>query len=64
MSQKETEAVVNTAVTLANIADGVFNVMHEIAGNDISSTINGTKISKEVLGGLIQNRVKAKLGIN
>lgn len=64
MSNKETEALVNTTVTLANITDSVFNVMREIAGNEISSTINGTKISKEVLGGLVQNRVRTKLGVN
>lgn len=64
MSSKETEALVNTTVTLANITDSVFNVMREVAGNEISSTINGTKISKEVLGGLVHNRVRVKLGIN
>lgn len=61
MSDKQTDALVSTAVTVANITDSVFNVMREVAGNEISSSINGTKVSKEVLSGLVQNRIRAKL---
>ena len=61
MSDKQTDALVSTVVTVANITDSVFNVMREVAGNEISSSINGTKISKEVLSGLVQNRIRAKL---
>ena len=61
MSDKQTEALVSTVVTVANITDSVFNVMREVAGNEISSSINGTKISKEVLSGLVQNRIRTKL---
>ena len=61
MSDKQTEALVSTVVTVANITDSVFNVMREVAGNEISSSINGTKVSKEVLSGLVQNRVRTKL---
>ena len=61
MSDKQTEALVSTVVTVANITDSVFNVMREVAGNEISSSINGTKVSKEVLSGLVQNRIRAKL---
>ena len=61
MSDKQTDALVSTAVTVANITDSVFNVMREVAGNEISSSINGTKVSKEVLSGLVQNRIRTKL---
>lgn len=61
MSDKQTEALVNTVVTVANVTDSVFNVMREVAGNEISSSINGSKVSKEVLSGLVQNRIRAKL---
>lgn len=61
MSDKQTEALVNTAVTVANVTDSVFNVMREVAGNEISSSINGSKVSKEVLSGLVQNRIRTKL---
>ena len=61
MSDKQTEALVSTVVTVANITDSVFNVMREVAGNEISSSINGTKVSKEVLSGLVQNRIRTKL---
>ena len=61
MSDKQTDALVSTVVTVANITDSVFNVMREVAGNEISSSINGTKISKEVLSGLVQNRIRTKL---
>ena len=61
MSDKQTEALVSTVVTVANITYSVFNVMREVAGNEISSSINGTKVSKEVLSGLVQNRIRTKL---
>lgn len=61
MSDKQTEALVSTVVTVSNITDSVFNVMREVAGNEISSSINGTKVSKEVLSGLVQNRIRTKL---
>ena len=61
MSDKQTEALVSTVVTVANITDSVFNVMREVAGNEISSSINRTKVSKEVLSGLVQNRIRTKL---
>ena len=61
MSDNQTEALVSTVVTVANITDSVFNVMREVAGNEISSSINGTKVSKEVLSGLVQNRIRTKL---
>ena len=61
MSDKQTDALVSTVVTVANITDSVFNVMREVAGNEISSSINGTKVSKEVLSGLVQNRIRTKL---
>ena len=61
MSDKQTEALVSTVVTVANITDSVCNVMREVAGNEISSSINGTKVSKEVLSGLVQNRIRTKL---
>ena len=61
MSDKQTDALVSTVVTVANITDSVFNVMREVAGNEISSSINGTKVSKEVLSGLVQNRIRIKL---
>ena len=61
MSDKQTDALVSTVVTVANITDSVFNVMREVSGNEISSSINGTKVSKEVLSGLVQNRIRTKL---
>lgn len=53
------KATVSTCV-LANITDTVHKVIKNIAGNDISSTINGSKLSRELLTGLVHNRIKDK----
>jgi hypothetical protein len=57
-SDRLTAQSTETLCAMANITDIVFKVIHEVAGNDISSTINGSKVSREVLTGLIQTRVR------
>lgn len=53
------KAIGSTCV-LTNITDLVYKVIKSVAGNDISSSINGSKLSKELLTGLIHNRIKDK----
>jgi|JFJP01.1.fsa_nt_gi uncharacterized membrane protein YcjF (UPF0283 family) len=61
MAINNTEAIIKTLATVSNITDIVFKVMRDVSGNDIASTINGTKVSTGVLAGLIQNRIKENL---
>lgn len=61
MVSNDKEATVRTLVTTSNITDMVFKVMREVAGNNIASTINGSKVSKGVLSGLIQNRIRQNI---
>lgn len=44
---------VRTAVTVGNLIDLVFAVVHEIAGNDISNQLNGTPLTREGVGQLV-----------
>lgn len=50
---------VETLCVVSNVTDTVFKVLKNVAGNDISNTINGSKISREVLTGLIHNRINS-----
>lgn len=59
--ESERKASIVTQATVANITEVVFNIMSEVSGNDISTTINGSKTSREVIAGLVHNKIKTKL---
>ncbi len=60
MNNVTTAKAVTTTCVLANITDMVHKVIKQVAGNDISSTINGSKLSRGLLTGLVHNRIKDK----
>lgn len=59
MSDVNVAKATETVCVVSNISDTVFKVLKNVAGNDISSTINGSKISRELLTGLIHNRIRS-----
>ena len=50
-----------SALVLANAASLVSGVVQEIAGNDISSSINGSKITSSVVETLAHQRIVKRL---
>jgi hypothetical protein len=50
-----------SALTLANAAQLVSNVIIDIAGNDISNSINGSTITKNIIHSLAFQRIAGKL---
>lgn len=51
---------VETAVTVGNIIELTHAIIHEIAGNDISSQLNGSPITREAVGQLVLSKINAK----
>lgn len=50
-----------SSITLSNASEIVSKVIQQIAGNDISNTINGSKINNEVICSLTCNRIVSNL---
>ena len=50
-----------SALTLSNAGEIISGVVREIAGNDISNTINGSKISNEIIVSLAFQRIQKDL---
>lgn len=48
----------NVAVRL-NVVDLIFHVVREVSGNDISTTINDSKVTKEMIKSLIDNKLRS-----
>lgn len=51
----------DTAVVLANASELVVGIISEMAGNDISNSLNGSKITADVVGQLVNQRVLSNL---
>ena len=54
----EVEKAKKTTATIANAVSLVAAVALEVVGNDVSDTINGTRIGTEMLSGIVQARIK------
>lgn len=52
-----TTATVNNALLLANINEVVSAVIKNIAGNDISNTLNSSKITNETICFIVNDRI-------
>jgi len=52
---------VTTVITFANAGEVISRVIKEIAGNDISNSLNGSKITNEVICSLTYQRIANKL---
>ena len=50
-----------SALTLANAAELAGNIIKEIAGNDIASSLNGSAITKSIIHSLVLQRIGCKL---
>lgn len=53
---------IQSALTLSNAAALVSGVVREIAGNDISTSINGSKATSAIIETLSLQRILKKLG--
>lgn len=56
-----TEKEHETALVLANVGDLVAGLIRAIAGNDISSGMNGSSITREQIANIAVNRLADKL---
>lgn len=51
------QEVRTTSITLANASQLVASVINGIAGNDISNSVNGSKVTNELITFLVSNRI-------
>lgn len=65
------ENAVNSAMTtvvLANICELVFQVFKNVSGNDVSNTIDGQPLNREMINGIVlaqvNNNVSKNMGGN
>lgn len=49
----------NNAVILANCNEVVFSVISQIAGNDISNSVNGSPVTRSIIASLVNQRLLA-----
>lgn len=61
MSDLNLERKKQSAFVLANIAELVTGVIKEIAGNDIANSINGSRITNNLIQSLVFQRLDQKL---
>ncbi len=54
---------IQSALVLANAATLVSGVVSQIAGNDISNSINGTKATDTLMQTVAHQRILTKLGV-
>jgi hypothetical protein len=62
-NQINTESLRQSALILANISEVVSGVIKEIAGNDISNSLNGSKITTDIINLLVVQRMAKSLDI-
>jgi len=55
------ESKVNSAIVLANAGELVSKVIQEISGNDISNSLNGSRISNELVQTIAYQRISKNL---
>lgn len=63
MDNITTQRQYSTALTLANAATIVTGIIREIAGNDISNSLNGSKITNDVITNLAIQRIAKTLEV-
>lgn len=49
-----------SSLVIANVANIATGVIKEIAGNDISNSLNGSKVTTEVLESLVYQRLNSR----
>ena len=54
----------NNALILANAGEFAVGIISAIAGNDISTAINGSKATAEIMMSLLYRRISARLASN
>jgi hypothetical protein len=52
---------VHNSIVIANIGQLIKAIVSKIAGNDISTAINGSKATAEVVHSLVKQRLRSKL---
>lgn len=57
----EQQRTVATATVLANAGEVAVGIVSQIAGNDISTAINGNKATNEVIQGLLYQRISKRV---
>ena len=57
----KTTKVAENAVVLANITELATSIVIKIAGKDVADTLNNQSLNRNVLSGLIANRIKEKV---
>jgi hypothetical protein len=55
------DAVNQSALTLANAAELISCIVKEIAGNDISNSLNGSKATSELICSIVLSRMEQRL---
>lgn len=61
MTPTRTRRVQRSMITLGNASEIIVHVIKSIAGNDISNSINGSKITSETLQTLTMARIRQAL---
>lgn len=51
----------DTAIVLANAGELVIDIISEVAGNDISNSLNGSKVTADVIGQLVNQRILSNI---
>ncbi|MDD2879803.1 MAG: hypothetical protein PHQ58_05155 [Rhodoferax sp.] len=46
-----------TVLTLANAISLATNIVHQVSGNEVANTLNGSVVNKAAMGELIASRV-------
>lgn len=59
--QKRNLDIHNNTLVIANASAVVAGVITQIAGNDISSSLNGSKMTKDLTASLAAQRITKKL---
>lgn len=61
MTPIERERATTSITTVSNATTIICQVVKEIAGNDISSTIEGSRLSTELIANIAQNRILSEV---
>lgn len=52
---------VQNAIVLANASEVITGIIKKVAGNDISNSLNGSKISNEIITSLVIQRINQQV---
>jgi len=64
MSVAEIQRNMEDVAVRLNVTDLIFKVIREVAGNDISTTINNSKVTKQMITSLIENKLTSQVNSN